>query len=80
MARARDWDVTEMAEKIVALVTRASSVIEGLCEVQEIAEQAYLTKALMIRNPVVRFKEKHTRVSFAVMQFKIIVLACFFFF
>ncbi len=63
MAYARDWDATEMAEKIVELVTGASSPIEPLCEVQEIPEEVDLTKALMIRKPVVKFREKNTRVS-----------------
>ncbi len=72
MACARDWDATEMAERIVELVTAASSPIEPLAEVQEIPEEVDLTKALMIRRPVVRFKDNNTRVSFVIVPFEVV--------
>ena len=62
----RNWDATVMAELIVELVTGASSPNERLCEVQEIPDQVDLTKALMIRQPVVKFKDKNDRVSFVI--------------
>ena len=58
-----------MAEKIIELVTGASSPIELLCVVQEIPEEVDLTKALLIRKPVVKIKERNTGVSLS-SQFK----------
>ncbi len=73
----RNWDASEVAEKILALLTGGESPIQKLAEVNRIPDEVDLTRALMIREPVVRFKDRNTRVrefryeSFGVLIFDV---------